>query len=159
VASTICKSNVEWLIASRTSEVAVSCSRVSSRSRAFSPFWRFDALRRRPCVLPPPLSRRLIVAFHSMRPGLATASRLPAMRRPVSAASGVKNYLPGKRPKKTGAGADVRFGSQADIGDSSRDVRFIPESGHPVRVIGCHFQADREVIQSRWPRAPASRVS
>jgi hypothetical protein len=30
---------------------------------AFSPFWRFDALRSRLAVLPPALSRRLIVAL------------------------------------------------------------------------------------------------
>src|SRR6516225_1150009 len=33
--------------------------------------------------------------------------------------------------------ADVRFGSEADIGARPRHVRFTPESGHSVAHLGC----------------------
>jgi len=41
------------------------------------------------------------------------------------------------------SGADVRFGSKADILGGSRDVRFTPKSGHWPRVTGCPVCANK----------------
>ena len=38
---------------------------------------------------------------------------------------------------------DVRFGSKADIGVRSNDVRFTPESGHWLSLSGCPLCANR----------------
>ena len=41
-------------------------------------------------------------------------------------------------------GFDVRFGSQADMAASISDVRFTPESGHPISVSSDHSQNDQQ---------------
>jgi hypothetical protein len=38
-------------------------------------------------------------------------------------------------------GADVRFGSKADIEACRADVRFTPESGHQLSALGCPLSA------------------